>query len=115
MRGLSLDVQLGSTGKAEMIDHLELKTRKLVDLMRCYGEVLKPLGYVRKLDVAVLGYGEGESMDLFLVEGAPSTNVHFAFAAATRAIVDGAWAAGRDGGHAMDRAPALAPHIHPHY
>src|SRR5438477_7297911 len=65
MRDPSLDVQLGSTGKAEMIDHLELQTRKLADSTRFYGEVLNPLGYVRKLDGAVVGYGEGESMDLF--------------------------------------------------
>jgi catechol 2,3-dioxygenase-like lactoylglutathione lyase family enzyme len=100
-----------------MIDHLELQTRSMAESVRFYGEVLKPLGYARKLDGPAQGFGAGggADMDLFLVEGEPSANVHFAFAAATRAAVDQAWSAGRDGGHRLDREPALAPHIHPNY
>ena len=98
-----------------MIDHLELQTQKMADSARFYSEVLKPLGYVRKLDGPTIGFGAGQDMDLFLVEGEPSANVHFAFAAESRAAVDDAWSAGRDGGHTLDRAPELAPHIHPNY
>lgn len=98
-----------------MIDHLELQTRNMADSVRFYREVLKPLGYARKLDGPAQGFGAGDGMDLFLVEGDPSSNVHFAFAADSRTIVDEAWEAGRAGGHVLDRAPALAPHIHPNY
>ena len=61
------------------------------------------------------GFGCGDTMDLFLVEGEPSSDVHFAFAAASRAIVDAAWDAGRAAGHTTDRPPALAPNVHPNY
>jgi catechol 2,3-dioxygenase-like lactoylglutathione lyase family enzyme len=100
-----------------MIDHLELQTRSIPESVRFYSEVLKPLGYSRKLDGPAQGFGsgDGEDMDLFLIDGEPSANVHFAFAAASRAAVDHAWSAGREGGHTLDRPPALAPHIHPYY
>ena len=98
-----------------MIDHLELKTNRLAELERFYREILNPLGYEKKLDGPVKGFGEGEGMDLFLVEGEPSTNVHYAFAAKSRSIVDAAWEKGRAGGHDLDRAPSLAPNIHPNY
>ena len=98
-----------------MIDHLELQTNRLPDCLRFYREVLKPLGYAQKLNGDVNGFGAETGMDFFLVSGEPSDHVHFAFASATRAAVDDAWRAGKDGGHALDRAPALAPHIHPDY
>lgn len=98
-----------------MIDHLELQTRKIDETAKFYSDVLGPLGYRQILDGATKGFGSGETMDLFLIEGDPSSNVHFAFAAGSRAIVDAAWNAGRDAGHATDRPPALAPNVHPHY
>jgi hypothetical protein len=63
-----------------MIDHLELQTRSIGESVRFYSEVLNPLGYVRKLDGPAQGFGAGHDtdMDLFLVEGEPSANVHFA-------------------------------------
>lgn len=98
-----------------MIDHLELQTSKLADCLSFYAEVLKPLGYSQTLDGPAKGFGAGAGMDLFLVEGPPSANVHFAFAAPSRQAVDEAWQVGKDAGHTVDRAPALAPHIHPDY
>lgn len=98
-----------------MIDHLELQTRKIDQAARFYGEVLAPLGYRQMMDGAAKGFGANGAMDLFLVEGDPSANVHFAFAAPTRCAVDEAWRAGETGGHVTDRPPVLAPHIHPNY
>lgn len=98
-----------------MIDHLELKTNRLAASVRFYSEVLKPLGYEQELDGPVRGFGENGRLDLFLIEGDPSANVHYAFAAKSRAIVDAAWEAGRAGCHELDRAPSLAPNIHPNY
>lgn len=98
-----------------MIDHLELQTRKVAEAERFFSDVLAPLGYARKLDGPVKGFGAHGGMDLFLVEGGPSANVHFAFAAASRTDVDACWKAGLDNGHRTDREPALAPHIHPNY
>ena len=98
-----------------MIDHLELKTRKLAETARFYCDVLAPLGYRRKMDGPIQGFGADGGMDLFLVVGEPSANVHFAFAADSRPTVDACWKAGRDKGHLTDREPALAPDIHPNY
>lgn len=98
-----------------MIDHLELQTDKLAETARFFSDVLAPLGYRRKLDGPVQGFGADAGMDLFLVDGEPSANIHFAFAAPTRAAVDACWQAGVDNGHRTDREPSLAPHIHPNY
>jgi catechol 2,3-dioxygenase-like lactoylglutathione lyase family enzyme len=98
-----------------MIDHLELKTRDLAASLRFYTDLLAPLGYTLRAHGPAKGFGDGVSLDLFLVEGDPSANVHFAFRAPDRAMVDRIYALGRDAGHRTDREPALAPHIHPHY
>lgn len=98
-----------------MIDHLELKTRDLGGSVKFYADLLAPLGYALKVDALAKGFGDGKGLDFFLVEGEPSTNVHFAFAAESRAVVDAIYAIGAAAGHRLDRAPELAPHIHANY
>jgi catechol 2,3-dioxygenase-like lactoylglutathione lyase family enzyme len=98
-----------------MIDHLELRTRQLDANARFYGDVLAPLGYTLKVDGPARGFGNGSELDVFLAEGEPSAHVHFAFSAASRALVDQVYETARAAGHRLDRAPALAPDIHPHY
>ena len=98
-----------------MIDHLEIKTRQLDASLKFYAEALAPLGYVQKVDGPAKGFGDGVSLDLFLVDADPSQNVHFAFRAPDRSTVDRIYEIGRKCGHVLDRAPALAPHIHPNY
>ncbi|HET9336407.1 MAG TPA: VOC family protein [Sphingomicrobium sp.] len=98
-----------------MIDHLELQTRSVAEAERFYRDVLAPLGYRLEMDGPVKGFAADGGLDLFLVKGGPSENIHFAFAAPSRAAVDACWKAGLDNGHATDREPALAPHIHPSY
>ncbi|MFL6759841.1 VOC family protein [Sphingomonas sp.] len=98
-----------------MIDHLELQTRKMQESVRFYADVLGPLGYSLKVDGASKGFGSDGSLDLFLVDGAPSAHVHFAFAASSRQTVDEAWEAARAADHKTDRPPALAPNVHPNY
>ena len=98
-----------------MIDHLELRTNNMDESARFYADVLGPLGYQLKLEGEPRGFGDDRGLDLFLAPGEPSANVHYAFAAASRALVESCWAAGKEGGHELDRAPALMPHIHPNY
>jgi catechol 2,3-dioxygenase-like lactoylglutathione lyase family enzyme len=98
-----------------VIDHIEIATRQLDASLRFYADALAPLGYAQKTDGPAKGFGDGVSLDLFLVEGAPSSNVHFAFRATDRATVDRIYDIGRERGHLLDRPPALAPHIHPDY
>lgn len=98
-----------------MIDHIEIQTRSLAEATRFYADVLAPLGYSLKMDEAIKGFGANGTMDLFLVESEPSANIHFAFAAPSRAAVDACWQAGQTNSHRTDREPALAPHIHANY
>jgi len=98
-----------------VIDHLEISTRQLDASTAFYADALGPLGYAQKVDGPAKGFGDGASLDMLLVEGDPSANVHFAFRAPDRATVDLIYAIGRERGHELDRAPALAPHIHPNY
>jgi catechol 2,3-dioxygenase-like lactoylglutathione lyase family enzyme len=98
-----------------LIDHLEIGTRRLSASLEFYTDVLAPLGYTRKVDGAAKGFGDGISLDLFLVEAEPGGSVHFAFRAPDRRTVDQIYEIGRQRGHTLDRAPCLAPHIHPNY
>ena len=98
-----------------MIDHLEISTRQMAASLHFYADALAPLGYTQKTDGPAKGFGDGKSLDLFLTEAEPSTNVHFAFTAPDRATVDRVYADAQAAGHTLDRAPALAPHIHPNY
>jgi len=97
-----------------MIDHIEIYTAKMAECLRFYAKALGPLGYVQKVDGLAKGFGNESALDLFLVEGEPS-KLHFAFAAPDRATVDRVYAAARTARLPLDRAPALAPHIHPDY
>lgn len=97
-----------------MIDHIEIYTARMADSLRFYATALAPLGYVQKVDSLAKGFGNGDALDLFLVEGEPS-KLHFAFTAPDRATVDRIYADARAARLTLDRAPALAPHIHPDY
>jgi catechol 2,3-dioxygenase-like lactoylglutathione lyase family enzyme len=98
-----------------MIDHLELKTANIDAMLLFYSDVLRPLGYELKVDGPAKGFGDGKSLDFFFVAGEPSTNVHYAFNCASRAVVNHIYELAQTAGHKLDRAPALAPHIHPNY
>lgn len=97
-----------------MIDHIEIRTSRMAESLSFYAQALGPLGYTQKVDGDAKGFGNDDALDLFLVEGTPS-DVHFAFAAPDRAMVDRIYDAGRAAGLTLDRPPALAPHIHPNY
>jgi catechol 2,3-dioxygenase-like lactoylglutathione lyase family enzyme len=99
----------------KMIDHLELKTLNMDAMLRFYGDVLRPLGYELKVDGPAKGFGDNTSLDFFFVEGEPSTNVHYAFNCSHRAMVNHIYELADAAGYRLDRAPALATHIHPNY
>lgn len=98
-----------------MIDHLELHTRNVEASLDFYVHVLAPLGYVPINDGAARGVGDDSGLEIFLVAGDRPTNVHFAFKAVTRAMVDEVYEIARRAGYGLDRPPALAPEIHPDY
>lgn len=98
-----------------MLDHLEVHTRRMEQCVAFYRAVLDPLGYTLVVDGAQKGFGHNGRLDFWIVEGEPSTDVHYAFAAADRTAVHQAFGRAAAHGGSQDRPPALAPHIHPHY
>lgn len=98
-----------------MLDHLEIRTRKMSECLAFYRSVLKPLGYDLAVDGRSKGFGHEGRLDFWIVEGDPSSDVHYAFGAPNRALVEQAFAFSDGNGGTKDRAPALAPHIHPDY
>jgi len=97
-----------------MIDHIELRTRDLAASVRFYAAVLEPLGYRQSVDDAAKGLGDARGADFFLIAGEPADHAHYAFRAASRALVRACYERGSLF-NALDRAPALAPHVHPNY
>lgn len=98
-----------------MLDHVEIQTRDVDRCVGFYREVLAPVGYALVVDGPAKGFGDGDRVDFWIIEGTPSEDVHFAFTAASRGDVDAAFARADCHGGTPDRAPALAPHIHPNY
>lgn len=98
-----------------MLDHLEIRTRRVSDCVAFYRRVLEPVGYGLVVDGPAKGFGHDGRLDFWIVEGDPSLDVHFAFNAVDRPAVDAAFAAADGHGGRQDRAPTLAPHIHPNY
>ncbi|MBV7257124.1 VOC family protein [Pacificimonas sp. WHA3] len=98
-----------------MIDHLEVQTRQFGDVFSFYQCVLPHVGYRLEVDGPAKGFANGDRLDFFIVEGAPSTDVHFAFRAPDRNVVDTIFETAGSEGWTQERPPALAPHIHPNY
>lgn len=98
-----------------MLDHLEVQTRQVAPTLRFYGALLAPLGYRVEAEGRATGYGDGTRLDFFVAEGEPSSNVHYAFEAPSRAVVNEIYEIGRAHGLKLDREPALAPQIHANY
>ena len=97
-----------------MIDHLELHTRDLPASVRFYAAVLEPLGYRQSVDGTAKGFGDDRGPDFFLVAGEPADHAHYAFRAPSRALVRACYEKG-SAFNSLERAPALAPHVHPNY
>ena len=80
-----------------------------------YQAVLGPLGYTLVVDGPQKGFGQDGRLDFWIIDGSPSVDVHYAFAAPDRKTVVAAFERAAGSGGRQDRAPALAPHIHPDY
>lgn len=99
-----------------MIDHIELTTADLPASLSFYTTLLAPLGYRLAVDGAAKGFGDGKSLDFFLVPGpVAARDVHYAFTSPDRATVDRVYAVGRQAGLTLDRPPGLMPHVHASY
>ena len=92
------------------VEHLGLRVRNLRLARRFYETVLEPLGCkVVKEDPV------GFDWRLWLYEGEPTQNLHFAFAAADNATVDAFWRAGTEAGFIDNGPPGERTVYHPGY
>ncbi len=100
-----------------MIDHLELFTADLPAATAFYERALARLGYELRVTGPAHGVGADPArLDFWLRAGTASTpRPHFAFACASRALVDASHRAAMDAGATDAGAPKLLPHIHPTY
>jgi catechol 2,3-dioxygenase-like lactoylglutathione lyase family enzyme len=97
-----------------VVDHLWLRTRDLEAATRFYDAVCPPVGYVVERKDGRMG-ARGDGAVFSYVEGEPSANVHFAFAAPDRTTVDAFHQAGVEAGYRSNGAPGLRPQYHPGY
>lgn len=107
-----------------MIDHIGLTVSNYAAAKQFYSQALAPLGYSMLMEIPVAvtgtvdvaGFGEAGKPD-FWINGASQTvpHLHVAFRAASRAMVDGFYAAALAAGARDNGAPGLRPHYHPDY
>jgi catechol 2,3-dioxygenase-like lactoylglutathione lyase family enzyme len=107
-----------------MLDHVTLFVRDLAKARAFYDAALKPIGYealyvydeTARGGGRYIGYGAHPKAAFWLAERAvPSTPLHIAFLAPSRAAVDAFYAAALAAGGTDNGPPGLRPHYHPHY
>jgi catechol 2,3-dioxygenase-like lactoylglutathione lyase family enzyme len=98
-----------------MFDHVSIGVRDLARTKQFYDAALPPLGYACLSEGAdALGYGQ-DKIALWIGKAARpvppdhSSNLHFCFAAPTRAAVDAFHAAALSAGGTDNGAPGLRP------
>jgi catechol 2,3-dioxygenase-like lactoylglutathione lyase family enzyme len=114
-------------GETAMLDHMTFRVADIARTRAFYGAALAPLGYGLQVDathegVHILGYGVGEQIDTWFIDG-PSpwggppatTGCHLAWRAPDRAAVDAFHRAALAAGGRDNGAPGLRPHYHPNY
>lgn len=107
-----------------MIDHFGITVSDIKKSKRFYQNVLAVLGYVLCMDGTDTvsfgvpdGYGKSADPggDFWMSAGVVIQRQHFAFSAATRADVDGFFAAGLAAGGIDNGGPGLRAQYHPAY
>jgi catechol 2,3-dioxygenase-like lactoylglutathione lyase family enzyme len=98
-----------------MYDHIGLRTSDLVKSSRFYSAALEPLGLkLAYEDESTCGFGAAAA-GLYISQGRPGAGVHIAFAAASRAAVDGFHTAGLEGGGRDNGRPGIRADYGPNY
>jgi catechol 2,3-dioxygenase-like lactoylglutathione lyase family enzyme len=103
----------GSPGRPGTIDHLGLRVRDVELARRFYATVLEPLG-IPAVDYGPAGFG-GSGGHLWLHDGDPTQNLHFALLAPDNAAVDAFWRAGTGAGFIDNGPPGERPQYHQGY
>lgn len=105
-----------------MLDHIGIKTANYPAAKAFYDAATAPLGAAMMMQVPlehtggrhVVGFGRNQPT-FWLSEGEPVAGLHIAFAARTRAEVDGFYHAALAAGGRDNGAPGLRPQYHPDY
>ena len=107
-----------------MLDHIGYRVRDIAVSQGFFQRALRPLGITELMSVSAeqsgsatfCGFGANGKAFFWISDGkTPTETVHVAFAAATRAQVDGFYAAALGAGGRDNGAPGLRPHYHPNY
>jgi catechol 2,3-dioxygenase-like lactoylglutathione lyase family enzyme len=100
-----------------MIDHTGVSVSDAARSKAFYRAALAPLGYslIAEWDGGA-GFGEPPTPDFWISEGKPNMpNLHVAFRAQTRAVVDAFHKAAMTAGGRDNGAPGLRPQYHANY
>jgi catechol 2,3-dioxygenase-like lactoylglutathione lyase family enzyme len=107
-----------------MLDHVGFAVSDLERARKFYQQTLSPLGIMLLYDItaeqtdgeAYLGFGEDQRPYFWVGTGERfGGNIHVAFLAQTRDLVDKFHAAGLKAGGKDNGAPGLRPHYHKNY
>lgn len=107
-----------------MIDHTGVAVGHMERSKAFYTQALAPLGYQLLAEfsaeqtgsAAVAGFGEGGKPDFWITQSEPQQpQVHVAFRAPSRAVVDAFHRAALAAGGTDHGAPGLRPHYHADY
>jgi catechol 2,3-dioxygenase-like lactoylglutathione lyase family enzyme len=109
------DLKIHEIEEVLMFDHVSIGVRDLPPAKRFYDAALHPLGYAcLSEDADALGYGR-DNVGLWIGKAAQpvppdrGSNLHFCFAASSRAAVDAFHRAAVNNGGADNGAPGLRP------
>ena len=99
-----------------MLDHIGLRTTQFDRLLTFYQAALAPLGYTVMMQYpGVVGMGR-ETPDLWLgADDKGNSNIHLAFTATERAVVDAFHAAALSNGGRDNGAPGLRDYTPTYY
>jgi catechol 2,3-dioxygenase-like lactoylglutathione lyase family enzyme len=99
-----------------MYDHIGLKVKDLDTAVRFYKAALEPLGHVlASQEASYAGLGPRGAPALWLYRDPPSSGVHVAFRASSRAAVDRFHAAGLAAGGRDNGKPGVRSDYSPAY
>jgi catechol 2,3-dioxygenase-like lactoylglutathione lyase family enzyme len=98
-----------------LFDHITIRVSRREESERFYDTVLSPLGIARTQDGEVFAEWGEFSLASETEEKPPTRNLHVAFTASTRDLVDAFWRAGIHANYRDDGAPGERPQYSPTY
>jgi catechol 2,3-dioxygenase-like lactoylglutathione lyase family enzyme len=99
-----------------MIDHIGISVTDLARSKAFYAAALAPLGYQLLMEWETFaGFGQKPKIDFWIGGGAGDKQMHVAFRAPTRSVVDAFYKAAMAAGGVDHGAPGVRPHYHEHY